>query len=151
MRRLLSLFLVCVMVMGVFGIVPVAAEGDSGYASGDIDFFSSFSDYNVGYAAKNVMPEGFINISAPNRCAAAIGVKKDAPGRTSNVVKLGPDKELVLPFNTNFLDGYMHVSFDYMQTNETDTNTGRMLRVLLSRNGTVESSTNNYADLNGNI
>lgn len=148
MKRLLGLFLVCVMVMGAFGIVPVAAEGDSGYVSGDINFFSSFSDYNVGFAGYNVMPEGFINISAPTRCAAGIGrVSRGA----SNAVKLGPDKELVLPFNTNFLDGYMHISFDYMQTNEAETNTGRMLRVLLSRNNTVESSTKNYADLNGNI
>ena len=151
MKRLINLLLVFAVTVANTGMYSAFAEGDSGYKYGDISIFDSFSDYSGVYGNGCTLPNGFINID--NGRAKNVGAEKYVDEiRTSNVVKMGPDSEPVLPFGTNFLDGYMHVSFDFrQQSSKQGENTGRNLRVMFARNETKDNATDVYADLNGNL
>ena len=151
MKRLINLLLVFAVTVANTGMYSAFAEGDSGYKYGDISIFDSFSDYSGVYGNGCTLPNGFINID--NGRMKNVGAEKyEDETRTSNVVKMGPDSEPVLPFGTNFLDGYMHVSFDFrQQSSKQGENTGRNLRVMFARNETKDNATDVYADLNGNL
>ncbi len=131
MKRTVSLLLTMVMVLGTLGIVPAAAAEDSGYVSGDIDFFTSFSDYSG-----TDLPNGFINIEGGVRPGGVNAYTYEDDTRTSTVAVVNGNKEPVLPFGTNFMDGKLHISFDYLQTNgNKDTATDRELALYFAGNG----------------
>lgn len=153
MKKILSTFLACTMVAGVFTTVPVAAENNSGYSEGDIAIFNSFSDYDgvYQYRDETKAPDGFIFTGAERKTHTA-AYKFEDDTRTSKVMQLGMDAFPILPFGTNFLDGYMHLSFDYYtEADDATDGGGQELKLVLNRNATNESSTKGYGDLEGNI
>lgn len=131
------------MLINCLAVIPGFAQ--TGYSEGEFTKIYSFSDYNVAFtSAVAAFPGDMIGQQNGWRNANHGYVDYEESDRSSRVFKLVSTAEPIIPFGTNFLDGYMHISFDYRQNGTND-----MLSLMLARNNSNAQSTLNSVGIDG--
>ena len=120
MKRCLTLLLVVSMLVAVPGTIPASAAV---FEKGDISYFNTFSAYDGG------IPNGWTTRRAA--LSTDLTAATDAE-RDSRVLRIPDGKEVVLPFNSNFDSGMLHLSYDVKQTGEEDNAASYNQRMLVS-------------------
>ncbi len=120
MKRCLILLLVVSMLVAVPGTIPASAAV---FEKGDISYFNTFSAYDGG------IPNGWTTRRAA--LSTDLTAATDAE-RDSRVLRIPDGKEVVLPFNSNFDSGMLHLSYDVKQTGGEDNAASYNQRMLVS-------------------
>ena len=131
------------MLINCLAVIPGFAQ--TGYSEGEFTKIYSFSDYDVAFTTDVAsFPGDMIGQQNGFRNANHGYVDYEGNDRSSRVFKLVSTAEPIIPFGTNFLDGYMHVSFDYRQNGTKD-----KLDLMLARNSSNPASTANSVGIDG--
>lgn len=131
------------MLINCLAVIPGFAQ--TGYSEGEFTKIYSFSDYTQAFkTTEQTLPDGMIAISMPGFRNTNQGYEDyEGIDRSSRVYKIADNAEPIVPFGTNFLDGYVHVSFDYRQVGKS------MMSFMLARNTSTDTPTASSVGIDG--